>query len=692
MKNISLYDDSTAYSFEQLIDKFRANFSAAKEITEKENIIYNYIIDSQLSENFLKELISDYSKKTNDINTIQETVLSYFNNLVYSLNCQQIKNIINIMKKNYKICIESEKYNYLMTHDPITTFQEIPKIYNSIRIIDSLETKIQNIDEYLKKMSQVIYDIELDNYYFPPLPQQPIYSYNYYLFKIFNILNKFKKKRIKQIFEENYNKNEEKFENYNDINDKCVIYEELDLFFSDTACLFKKLNLNNIDRDIKILKIITFHLNLIEHSRDYLIRRNNFLQTIQCLNSNPINNKICDICKLYRKNSENLIPKDEWEKIGFNEEITIKIREQINTKIKHFNENILEYNTILLKEALKYPKIENLNIDGLLNHSFIKYNNEIENYTKELLKYILASNKYINIFIRNDNSFDLNNDETDKSNINKNSKKILESMFRGPNKDKIFEELWSNTFCVPFYENLSGFNNRTQYSIFLNTQSNFRYDSSPKEIICKMHSEINTIIHEISHNLVLLLAANIGSCNYETKIISQDQRLKELQNTYKNIYHQDYHIYDEFSDFGDLVEVELYGIKPSKFKTFSALFCLDKNSYDLKDEEFRKICANLYKYDGLLDNAQKVEEIIKAKEESDIIKIFNNNNIKDIEKILIRLLKSEFITLACSSFNLKGKLANDFYDSEKARSHNYSLLYNVEYSINRNYCDKLDNL
>ena len=60
---------------------------------------------------------------------------------------------------------------------------------------------------------------------------------------------------------------------------------------------------------------------------------------------------------------------------------------------------------------------------------------------------------------------------------------------------------------------------------------------------------------------------------------------------------------------------------------------------------------------------------------------------------MIELLKSEFINIALKSFKLEGNLANDFFDeSENARSHIYSFLSNEEYSVNRDYCDKLDEL
>ena len=463
MKSYDNYNDDTAYSFDQLINKYRKNYYNAKDITDKENIMTNYIIDNQISEQFLQLLIAEYSKKTQDNNTFLETILSYFNSLVYSLNSKQIENIINIMK-SYSLNINNEKYNFLMNHDSITNFKEILNVYNNIKSKDEKETIIIKIDEYIKKMSQIIYDVELDNYYFPPSIQQPIYAYNYYSFKIFKILNNFTKKRIKAKFCVNNNKLEQKYTEYGIIDEKWKIYRQIYLFFSDTQSLFKKLNYNNIEKDIKILKIITFHLNLFEHSRDYYKVRQKFSKIINCLNSNPITSEILDKCKLYRNNNI-IITKDDWDKIDINEEVVIKEPFQVNVKIKYYNENILKFDEYDLEAVLRYPNVEDLSIDGLLNHSLIKFNNEIKEYSKNLLKYILSSDKYINFFIRNDDYFDLNKteeladkmDDIEISDKNKNAKKIFESIFKGPNKEKIFEEMWSNIFCIPFYEDLGNY-------------------------------------------------------------------------------------------------------------------------------------------------------------------------------------------------------------------------------------------
>ena len=79
MKSYDNYNDKTAYFFKRLINKYRKNYYNAKDITDKENIMTIYIIDNQISDQFLQLLIAEYSKKTQYNNTFLETILSYFN-------------------------------------------------------------------------------------------------------------------------------------------------------------------------------------------------------------------------------------------------------------------------------------------------------------------------------------------------------------------------------------------------------------------------------------------------------------------------------------------------------------------------------------------------------------------------------------------------------------------------------------
>ena len=53
------------------------------------------------------------------------------------------------------------------------------------------------------------------------------------------------------------------------------------------------------------------------------------------------------------------------------------------------------------------------------------------------------------------------------------------------------------------------------------------------------------LIHEFSHNLVLLLAANLNEGNFETNLISVDQEIIDVQKLYKDLYSQNLVIFNE---------------------------------------------------------------------------------------------------------------------------------------------------
>ena len=701
------YDSETAYSFSQLIEKTRAEYYKSNTIEEKEKILQNYIIDGNLSKNYLESLIS-VNKAKSKSNMEKEGAIndisSYLENLIYSLDKKQLEDIISHLNNKFKNQTTSEKINFFLNNKPDENIKKIFGIYNKIDKPEINNDLIDEVDQYLDNMTKNIYDINLDNYYFPPLPQFPTYSYNYYSYKILQVLNKFKLNKIKIKFKvdkksSTNRESKSEYKQYENQDRKWMMYIQINTFCKDIMTLLDKFNYNNIQNAMKILKIITFQLILFENSRNYLELREDFLKIIKCLNSEAVTNDILDKYEFYRKKESEPVCKEDWDKISINEELEIKKPFNITVTIKHFNKNILNLEFIEFFYAIMYPKVEYLNIDGLINYSVIKHNDEIETYSKNLLKYIFSSNKYKKYFKKYDDRFDLKSEEEleemseeDKTNLRKNIK-IFESVFNGPNKDRIFDEIWDNIFFIPFFGDLSGFNTRNQYSIFVNSKANFHFESSSNRLFPRMHNEINILVHEFSHNIVLLLAANIGENNIETEIIDKDEELIKLQKKYINIYNQNVQIYNEFDDYGDLIEVMFYGIKPNKYKTFSALFCLIKDSYDLEDEQFRNNCADLYNYNGVLNDKKYIKLIIESKTEKDAIKTLKDIQLTDIEILLIKVLNSNFLKLALKSFKLNDYFINDtFEEGGKARLNIYSLFSNDEYYVERNYCDKLDNL
>ena len=87
---------------------------------------------------------------------------------------------------------------------------------------------------------------------------------------------------------------------------------------------------------------------------------------------------------------------------------------------------------------------------------------------------------------------------------------------------------------------------------------------------------MNTLFHEYTHNIAFdYRAFNLDDDKFETISISEGSELDELK-TYKMnfiinmVIEND--IYNEFDDFGDLMEIEMFGIRPHKFKTLSGLY------------------------------------------------------------------------------------------------------------------------
>lgn len=174
----------------------------------------------------------------------------------------------------------------------------------------------------------------------------------------------------------------------------------------------------------------------------------------------------------------------------------------------------------------------------------------------------------------------------------------------------------------------------------------------------------------------MLLAANLGNNDFEKVLIDEDNYLITLQNIYSDKYKQNNKKYDKFDDFGDLMEVELYGIRPRKFRSFSGLFCLNPDSYELDSDTFKEIFVGLYNYDE--DNKS---------EENNINKKYN------FGEIVQNLMNSEIAEILKKYFTFDSKNGNEtFTEDGKQRHYNDNFMINEEYSINTDYCDKLDNL
>ena len=146
--------------------------------------------------------------------------------------------------------------------------------------------------------------------------------------------------------------------------------------------------------------------------------------------------------------------------------------------IYNFIDIYTNYSVFLNSYLNKNPKTQVLDI----------HNEKIENYSKKLLKSIFSSNIYRNNFLKYDKRFNLQN----KEKID-----LLESIFQGENSQEIFEEQWNNIFFLPFLDKeLSGFNSKNQFSIFINSTYEYEQNTTFQKIIPQYHCAINTLYHE----------------------------------------------------------------------------------------------------------------------------------------------------------------------------------------------------
>ena len=98
-----------------------------------------------------------------------------------------------------------EKTKFLAFNNPISNFSEFYKLYlpllelkdpflnNNKKNENSTADIIKNINQHITEMRKV-YKLELNHFYCPPTKEYPIYAYNFYLYLIYDILDKFKKK------------------------------------------------------------------------------------------------------------------------------------------------------------------------------------------------------------------------------------------------------------------------------------------------------------------------------------------------------------------------------------------------------------------------------------------------------------------------------------------------------------------
>ena len=656
MSSSNSSQNEVGYSFSQLIKIRKDEYFKKTLLCDKENIATKFIYDPDISYDLLNNYVN--LRKSGEVKSslLFEKFDTFYHTLQYSLPKEKNNYFYEILKTFEQKNINAS-YEYLAHNDPINNFKNLCPNYALILKEDNeekLSLNIIQINKYIDMMLKV-YDINFRDYYFPPMKEYPTYAYNFFSFLFFKTLKEFKIKKI-------YNKQKKEMEivdgGYTK-REEIILNIKIAKFFETVSNIFEKFNYSNINKDLISLKLIYFYFKIFEYSRNYDSIANLLKEMVNCLDSEMITSDILKRFQFYRNGSKIQIKEEEWNSIGINEEICSDSLPGFSIKIKHFKKDLLKLSDIKLLTKLESYCLDNLNILGFIQNSIIKYNDEIEEYSKILLKSIFSSDIYLKSFLKNDKRFEAKNSEKEK---------LLNNFFKGVNSDIIFEEIWENIFFLPFpIDGLGGFNTRAYYSIFVNTNYNANYQKTFQEIIPLFHCYINTLIHEFTYNIALLLAANLDEEEFETIIIKNDKDLINLQTEYSKKYKQNNIIYDKFYDLGDLIEVEIYGVRQRKFKTFSGLFCLDYNSYNNNvHDDFRKVYVELYNCDSIKD---------------------------DKNEIFKKLMNSEIANLLEKYFSIISPIKNEsFIMNSKPRKTEHGLIINEEYSININYCDKLDKI
>lgn len=686
-------DNIEVFPFSKLVDKKEEEYYKA-QFSEKEKLAQKLIFSPNISKNYLDEIIKfyDLNEKSPKDSVGMKFLYKNFNLHQFSLSKNNNKRYYNYFtSKTGKDLINKNHLKYLTENDPKNNFKLI--INNFMNLNDNLEEEkqisfqINIIDTFLVNMFKV-YNIDFNNItYFPPMKEYKNYSYNYFSRKILEVLARFRKKRKRVKFhldKTDDNKNNENntnnknanniYENYSTVEEKYCSYINIQRYFNIFSNLINNLGTNH-EINIKIIKVMLFYLILLEITRDIRGVNDKVKIVVESFNSVPINEQILEKYAIFKINSIKKIEKKDWNSIEFNETVIIQIDRfnKISCKIKHFNTKILQLNDCInIINILENRRIEYLNMDGFFRNNFIQFEPQVENYLKNLLIEIFSSNIYIDNLIKYDLRFK-----------NDNIKKvgIMKAMFKGIHKIEILEEIYNNILFIPFPLDIdfSGYTTRGYYSIYINS-SNFSGEiKNPFVIIPNIHSSLNDIYHECSHNIFLLIAANLDNINYETiNYTDINNELVNFQNTNINLYNIGYKAIEDLKDFGDIMEISLYGIKPFIFKTYSSLFFLDKKSFSLSINDFRNYYIKYYKSTKIISKKeiQKYENKVQCLPSS-----------KDLQENLeiIKIFSSDFWKILSQFFPLKHEIRNEEINTEN-RARYTKAINNFEISSQRRKC------
>ena len=288
--------------------------------------------------------------------------------------------------------------------------------------------------------------------------------------------NKVKKDSKKIIKNINEYKNDDEFLN---------TFNNLILFLNIFLPIFEILCKDPTDKNnITRLKIFLFYLNYFEEKRT-IVDYGKLQLLVKRMCQNVINDKIFDIAELYYEDRK--LEKKDWNNIKNDDIVKVKIGEFIieNVRIKYFNSKIIETKLTNIELKLIFENYyENyLSINGLKMDSIIYKNPEIEKEFKKELFNLLSSKIVKAIFQKYEPRFD-----------HINTKYAFEGIY----KNEIFNEIWDQILFIPFLDNkISGFTERTDYTIFIDSNSYFS------------GQDINKIISYLTSLLIYIMQFSI---------------------------------------------------------------------------------------------------------------------------------------------------------------------------------------
>ena len=624
------------FPIEILIKYIKKKWKNTKTIDEKIDFIKNYNIDETISIEFLEYLIENkYDKNKFKI---------FFNELKFSIvnsEKKRLGKILNYLPQDY---INNELYFFLN----INPKQYFIEFCNKLKSISKLNETNEEKRILINNVIDIMYEtFNFDNDKLRFGINVPNIGFQYcklffdFYDKIILLLLKKKEKKNKNIFiihtpnkdktiqkekldYEEYEKDDDYICNFN------YVLDIIDFFIP----IFESFDSND-ERNIKKLKIILEYLRVIEKYREFNIDLEFFNNIKESLSKPTITNQILDKCKIYKDNLE--ITKETFETINEDDIVKIYI-EDINKefmiKIKHCNVNILQLSGLKFYCLSQNPNIKYLTVEGLLENNFIKYNKEIELNFKNTLFSILCSNNIKNAYITLDERFEHN--------------KVIYA-FEGKYKKQIFEEIYKNTFFIPFlFKSDFGYTNRHNYSIFIHSKPYYNKFEDAIKVINIIQSKQNDYLHEIFHLLTFLYGSNLNKLKFDTPPVKKyklESEINDIEN--KIIFEQK----KEINDFGDAIEMWRYGDRPYYFNFYSSLYALNENNCLISGKEFRKNYSDLEKCkiefnkEELFDERKYNINIDEDKDEEKIImkKNVDTNAIKELIK-------------SCTIFNTVNKI------------------------------------